>query len=118
MGQPRAEVGAQPPALHAQPELGQAAVAKVGALGVLGPAGQLAVEEDGDAEAADLRRKLDRLGTGRLALVGVEPDQRADVERADCRVQAVVGGHVDRLERLLGPGEQGVAQRRSSCRRG
>ena len=48
-----AVVGAQLAALHPQPELGEAAVAEVGALGALGRGGQVAVEEDRDAERAD-----------------------------------------------------------------
>ncbi len=104
-------VGAQLTSLHPQPQLGQAAVSEVGALGVLGPARQLAVEEDRHAEPADLLGHRERLGAGGGAIGWVEPDDRADVERADRRVHALVTGHVDRLDRLLGAGGEGVQQR-------
>ncbi len=81
-------VGPQLAALHPQPQLGEAAVAEVGALGALGAGRQLAVEEDGDAEAADLLGDGERLGAGGDAVGGVEPDDRADVEGADRRVDA------------------------------
>ena len=113
-----AEVGPQLARLHPQPELAQAAVAEVGALGPAGVARQLAVEEDRDAEAADLRRHRDRLDAGRLAVGGVEPDERADVERADRRVGAAVAVHLDRLQRLLGARDQGLGQRLAARRRG
>jgi hypothetical protein len=106
----RAEVRSQLPRLHPQPELGQAAVAEVGALGPPRPARQLAIEEDRDAEAGDLGGGGDRLGAGGVAVSGVEPDQRADVERPDRRVGAGVARHVDRLQRLLGAGDERLAQ--------
>ena len=81
------EVGAQLPRLHPQPELGQAAVAEVGALGAVGRGRQLAVEEDGDAEAADLGGDVAGGCAGGVAIGGVEPDERADIEGADRRVQ-------------------------------
>ncbi len=85
---------------------------------MLGAGGKLAVEEDGNAEAADLPGHLDRLGVGGAAIGWVEPDQRADVERPDRRVKPVVGAHLDRLDRLLGAGEERLAQRRRACRPG
>ncbi len=108
--QRRAEVRPQLAGLHPQPELGEAAVAEVGALGPAGVARQLAVEEDRDSEAADLRGDRDRLGPGGLGVAGVEPDQGADVERPDRRVGAAVGVHVDRLQRLLGAGGERLGQ--------
>ena len=76
------------------PQLGQPAVAEVGALGAAGVAGQLAVEEDWEPEPADLLGDLERLGAGRVAVGLVKPDERADVEGPDRRVHAGVGGHV------------------------
>ena len=105
-----AEVGPQLARLHPPPELGQAAVAEVGALAAAGGAGQLAIEEDRQAEAADLGRDRDRLGPGGVAVGGVEPDHRADVEGADRRVGAAVGRHVDLLERHLGAGHERFGQ--------
>ena len=117
--QARAEVRPQLARLHPQPELGQAAVAEVGALGPLGPARQLAVEEDRDAEAADLGGDGDRLGAGGVAVGGVEPDQRADVERADRRVDAVVGASCRSSPAPpRRPATQRLAQRSPARRRG
>ena len=97
--------------LHPQPQLGQAAVTEVGALGTPRTARQLAVEEDRNAEPADLVGDLDRLDTGSAALGRVEPDDRAHVKRPDCRVDALVRAHVDLLDRLLGAPDEGVEQR-------
>ena len=98
-------------------ELGEAAVAEEGALAALGGGGQLAVEEDRHAEGADpLGDGAARRSRGRVAVGRVEPDERADVEGADRRVQALVGGHVDRLDRGRGAREERLdagARRRS-----
>src|SRR5207342_2400749 len=94
----------------------QPAVAEIGALGALRPARQLAIKEDGDAKATDLLGDLDREGAGGFAVGGVDPDDRADVERSDRRVQAGVAGHVEDLDRLLGAGDESVAQARGPGR--
>ena len=71
---------------------------------------QVSVEENRDAEPADLVGDLDRLGMRGGAIGGIEPDDRAYVERADRRVQALMGAHVDRRDRLLGAAGQRVEQ--------
>ena len=55
---------------------------------VLGPGGQLAVEEDRHAELlADQRRRRERLRDRRAAPLLVEVDDRHHVERADVRME-------------------------------
>src|SRR4029077_15868816 len=51
-----------------------------------------------------------RLGAGRVAVLLAQPDDRADVERADRRVRPHIRGHVDRLQRLLGARGQRLGQ--------
>src|SRR5882757_1792214 len=114
----RAEVGSQLAPLHPQPQLRQAAVAEVGALGAAGLAGQRAVEEDRHADPADLVGDGDRLGAGHLAILLAQPDDRADVERPDRRVHPYIRGHVDRLERLLGAGHERLGQSARLARQG
>ena len=66
------------------------AAAKERALAADRVGGELAVEEDGDAEVGDRQRRLEREVAGRGVLVVVEPQDRGDVERADARVLALV----------------------------
>ena len=90
--QARAEVRPQLARLHPQPELREPAVAEVGALGRARLPRQLPVEEDRDAEAADLRRDRDRLGArrhrgrpGRARPAGRRRGRRSPGERPDSR---------------------------------
>ena len=79
-------------------------------LGAGAPAGQLAVEEDGDAGGADRVGGEQRLGDRRAALRVVEVDDRRDVERADARVEAVVRAQVDPLRGRRGAGGERQVQ--------
>ena len=56
----------------------------------VGSGRELAVEEDGDPEAADPGGDSRGGRAGGVAIPAVEPDDRADVEGADRRVHALV----------------------------
>ena len=78
----------------------RAAAPQPGALGVLGPRGELAVEEHRHADLlADQRRRRERLADRRAAPLLVELDDRHHVERADVRVHARRARQVDVLHR-------------------
>ena len=60
---------------------------------------ELAVEEHRDARlGSDSARRREGLRPGGLAVVLVEPDDRADVEGADARMRARRASHVDRVD--------------------
>ena len=104
----RAEVGPQLVVRDAFGEGGQAALAQLRARA---SAGQLAVEEHGQAGAPELLARDERGGAGGAAAGGVEVDDRRDVERADVRVAAVVGAQVDELGAGAGARDEGADDR-------
>ena len=76
-------------------------------LGPLPPVGQLAIEEDREAQVvADQRRGRERLGAGRAVLRLVQVDDGRDVDGADVRVVARVRGEVYAFDRLARPVDQ------------
>src|SRR5215207_2054384 len=79
-------------------------------LGAGAPAGEVAVEEDGDAGGADRVGRQQRLGDRRAALLLLQVHDRRDVERADARVQAVVGAEIDPGRGLGGAGRERAMQ--------
>ncbi len=110
MGHGRAEVRAQLARAHALGERRDPAAAKVGALAPFAVAGELAVEEHRQPDPGERRAQLERQLTRARALALGEPDQRADVERPQARVPALVNGDVDSLGAGLGAGDQGREQ--------
>ena len=91
---------------HPARQLGGSALAEVGALVALGAGRKLAVEEDGDAERGD---PLSGLAGGRhrcLVAIVQLPDDRADIEGADVRVQALMGAEVDQVDGVGGARHQ------------
>ena len=88
------------------------ALAEVGALPALVGGGELAVEEYRDLElGGDPVRDIARQRSSGSAVGIVDEDDRADVERADARMGAVMAAHVDRLCRGVRTGEERLAQR-------
>src|SRR5262245_17266165 len=102
------KVRLQLPSSHAPGELGGPAAPKVGAFPALRAGGELAVEEDRDAECGDVLGDLagDRARVV-MALVGM-PDDRRDVKGANVWMEAVVATEVDQVEGVLGSGHQGL----------
>jgi hypothetical protein len=105
----RAEVRHELPRLDPPRQLLRPAAADPGALEVLGPRGQLAVEEHRDAELlADCGRGGERLGDGGAAPLVVEVDHGHHVERPHVRVDAGVGADVDARDRGARSAQQRV----------
>ena len=101
-----AEVGLQAVG-HALLETGRTTGAQ---LGPRSPARERAVKEDGQAERAEQIGQRERLGGRRAALVGRAVYDRGDIEGADVRMQAGVGGEIDALDRRAGPGGARLVQ--------
>ena len=84
------------------------------------PAGQRAVEEDGQLELGDPagRRATQRLRAGGAAPRVVEVDDGDHVDRADVGMDAGVPREIDARERLAGAGQQRGRQPCPARRRG
>src|SRR5204863_8465670 len=103
----RSEVRAELTAVHAPVQLDQPAGSKERPLPVARLTGEVAVKEDRHLQ---VRADLPRRGFGgfacRVAVVFRQPDDRADVERPDGRVRAVVLPHIDAVDARPGAVDQ------------
>ena len=75
------------------------------------PSASSAVEEDGQAELAEGVAQRERLGERGAALLGGAEDDGRDVDGPDVRVQPLVAGEVDALDRLARAARQRLVQR-------
>ena len=116
MGAPRSEVRDELTRLDAPFQPRRAAAPDVGALALLRPRRELAVQEHRHPELlAHEPGGRQRLRAGGAAALVVEVDDRHHVERAHVRVDAVVARDVDPLDRR--PGEVQERRRQLALRR-
>ena len=104
---PWPEVRCELAGLHPAGKLGRAATPDVPTLGVLGPRGQLAVQEHGQLELiADQSRRCQGLGTGCAALALIAVHDRQHVQRPHVWMKSLVPAQVDPLDRRARAAEQ------------
>ena len=108
----RAEVGPEFAGCHPAAQLEESSLPEVGPLAARGLRGEVAVEEDWDPGlAGDRPGDGERLVTRGVAIAFAEPDDRADVERPDAGVRAIVRAHVDRHLTGAEAADEGLAER-------